>query len=287
MSENIKTTSTAWKQIADMWNVYFTPPSRISDGELKKYKQWLEVLNPERKPLNALVLGATPELRDILYELGYKTSIIDINLEMILAMNSVMKTENPIETIIKSNWLDNPLQSDYFDVVLGDAVLPNIPWSDRKHLLLEVKRTLKKGGVFLNRSFCMPKKKPFSDLDALLKHFEEKEPSRKTSLEFVLELQILAYDPTDHLGTFSKPKEIIEELGGDKGFNFESKNLNKTLEMTWDFWCKKFSNKVFVYAYRDEEEAELKKFFEIKETFEAKDNPYSKITPMYILEKKA
>ncbi|GEM_PF-2512988 len=286
MAENIKTTSVAWKQIADMWNVYFTPPSRISAGEIEKYAEWLKQINPEKKPLNVLVLGATPELRDILNGLGYKTTIIDINLEMILAMNSVLKTKNPDEIIVKANWLENPLQDGYFDVVLGDAVLPNIPWKEREHLLSEVKRLLKPSGTFLTRSFCVPREKPFANIDELLEHFSGKKPTNKTSLEFVLELQILAYDPKDHLGTFSKPKEIVEKLGGDKGFNFKSENLNKILEMTWNFWCKKFANKVFVYAYRDEEERDYEKFFEIAETFESEDNPYSKITPMYVLKPK-
>ena len=286
ITRDIESTSIAWKQIADMWSTYFTPPSRISSQEMEKYREWLKQLNKENKPFKALVLGATPELRDTLYEFGYKTIIIDINAEMILAMTALIKTKNPDEIWVRANWLDNPLQSGCFDVVVGDAVLPNIPWEKRKKLLLEVKRLLKPKGIFLTRSFCVPRKKPFEDIGRLLEYFSTKEATYKSALEFVLELQILVYDQKDHLGTFSKPKEMVEKLGGEKGFNFESENINKILDIVWNFWCKKFIDKVFVYAYRDEEEKEYSKLFEIVETFEAKDHPYSEITPMYILKLK-
>jgi len=134
MAENIETTSTVWKQIADMWNSYFTPPSRISPQELEKYREWLKEMK-KGKPLNALVLGATPELRDALSEFGYKVTIIDLNMEMIIAMTSLLKIRNQNEAVVKANWLDNPLQSGYFDIIVGDAVLPNIPWAKREKFL--------------------------------------------------------------------------------------------------------------------------------------------------------
>lgn len=284
MPENIETTSVAWKQVADMWNTHFTSPSRISPREVEKYREWLRELKGDR-PMRALVLGVTPEIRDALNGFGYETTSIDINLEMILAMNSLLKVKNPDEVLIRANWLDSSLKDGYFDVVVGDAVLPNIPWKERGRLLSEVKRLLKPGGFFITRAFCVPRKKPFANMEELLGHFSEKEPSYKSSLELVLELQILAYDPKDHLGTFTKPKEMLEKIRGENGFDSGSGNLDKILEMVWDFWCKKFVNKVFIYAYRDEEEGEYREFFEIMETFEADDNPYSEITPMYSLKR--
>ncbi|MCK4968419.1 MAG: hypothetical protein KAS12_05155, partial [Candidatus Aenigmarchaeota archaeon] len=117
--ENIENTSVIWKQIADMWSTYFTSPSRLSKGEIEKYRLWLEQ-KKKNGAKTALVLGATPEIREILYDLEYKTTIIDINLEMILAMNSQLKIINTDETIIKSNWLENPLKNNFFDIIIGD-----------------------------------------------------------------------------------------------------------------------------------------------------------------------
>lgn len=287
MAENLETTSIIWKQIADMWSTYFTPPSRISSEEAEKYREWLKQFK-ENKPLKALVLGATPEIRDALNELEYQTTIMDINMEMILAMNSLLKTKNPNEIIVRANWLDNPLQSGYFDVIIGDAILPNIPWNKREVLLSEIKRLLAPGGVFITRAFCMPKEKPFANLEELLKRFSKKPPTNQSALEFIVDVQSLYYNPKDHLGTFSKPKEVVAGLIGKNGydFGFESESLSKIMDIVWNFWSRKFIDKVFVYAYRNEEEAEYRKFFEMKETFEANDNEYSEITPMYVLRAK-
>ena len=283
MAEDLRSTSLPWQQVAYMWKTYFTTPSRISKGEVEKYREWLKRVNPERKPLRGLVLGATPELRDALCELGYRTHSIDINMDMFLAMDELLKSRSPDEVLIRANWLDNPLADNYFDVVLGDAVLPNVPWSERSHLLSEVKRVLKPNGIFLTRAFCVPDRKPFASADEILEHFSKKPADMQSALGMVLELQILTYDPKDHQGSFAKARDALEEYHSRKGSKFEDGNLQKIHDVVWDFWCKKFVNKVFLYAYRREEEADYGKHFGIGEAFEAKDHDYSKITPMYFL----
>ena len=281
MAENLEKTASPWKAIADMWNTYFTQPSRVSKDESNKYKEWLsKYADPSKK---IFLLGVTPEIRKSLAKLKCDVTCIDINKEMISAMDSLLKVKNPREEILNENWLGNSLPNNSFDIVIGDAVLPNVAWEDRDKLLSEVKRVLKPKGLFITRAFYVPREKPFNNVNGLLKKFTNKEPTYQSALEFVLELQILAYDSKDHLGTFSKPKEMLEKIRGKDGFNFESDNLNKILEMVWSFWCVKYVKKVYTYAYRDEEEKEYEKYFEIVETYEAKDNSYSDITPMYIL----
>lgn len=284
MKEDIKTTSLPWQQVAYMWNNYFTVPSRISPQEVEKYREWLKEINKDKKPLRALVLGATPELRDALSDFGYLLYSIDINLDMFLAMDELLKNKNLKEVLIKANWLDNPLASNYFDVIVGDAVLPNVPWSERLNLLSEVKRLLKPNGIFLTRAFCVPDKKSFSSVEEILEHFLKKEqPIMQSALEMVLELQYLTYKPGDHLGSFAKARDILEEYHKRKGDKFEDKKLQEIHNIVWNFWCVKFVNKVFVYAYRAEEEESYKKYFKIENFFEAKDHDYSRITPIYFL----
>jgi ubiquinone/menaquinone biosynthesis C-methylase UbiE len=286
MKEDLKTTSLPWQQIAYMWKNYFTVPSRISPEEVEKYREWLGEINKDKKPLRGLVLGATPELRDALFDSGYKVYSIDINLDMFLAMDELLQSKNPDEVLIKSNWLNTPLAENYFDVILGDAVLPNIPWDDRPRLLAEIKRLLKPSGIFLSRAFCVPDEKTFASVEEILEHFSKKDqPLMQSALEMVLEFQILTYDAKDHLGSFAKAKNVLEEYHKRKSDKFENKKLQESHDIVWDFWCQKFVNKVFVYAYRIEEEESYEKHFKITETFEAQDHNYSKITPMYFLKK--
>ena len=245
MKESIDTTSLPWQQIAYMWNNYFTVPSRISPQEVEKYRDWIGRINKEAKPLKALVLGATPELRDALTDFGYILYSMDINLDMFLAMDEVLKNKNPNEVFIKSNWIGSPLANEYFDLIVGDAVLPNVPWDQRLNLLSEVKRLLKPSGIFLTRSFCVPDQKPFSSVEDILEHFSKKEgPLMQNALEMVLELQILAYNPSDHLGSFDKAREALEEYHKRKGDKFENKKLQEIHDVVWNFWCDKFAKKV-------------------------------------------
>jgi SAM-dependent methyltransferase len=286
MKEDLTTTSLPWKQIAYMWKTYFTVPSRISPQEVKQYRSWLKKISENKKPLKGLVLGATPELRDALSDFGYSVCSIDINLDMFLAMDELLKSKNPNEVLVKGNWLNCPLRDKYFDVIVGDAVLPNIPWDERNPLLFEVKRLLKPNGVFLTRGFCIPDKKPFTNVEEVLRHFSKKNQSvMQSALEMVLELQILAYDPKDHLGSFAKARDLLEKYHNEKGDRLDNKKLQELHDIVWNFWCKKFVNKVFVYAYRGEEEKDYKKYFKIADVFEAKDHDYSKITPLYFLRK--
>lgn len=287
MSTDLKATSLAWQQIANVWKNYFTVPSRVSSDEAKKYKGWLKEISKNKKPLKALVLGATPELRDVLFELGYQVYCIDINLDMFLAMDELMDKKNPGEVLIKANWLKNPLAGAFFDVILGDAVLPNIPWDQRKNFLIEIKRLLKPKGIFLTRAFYVPDKKRFSSVEEIFEYFSKKDLSLiRAAIAMVLELQILTYDPKDHLGSMNKVKNIMEDFHKRKGGKLPNQKIQKLHDMVWDVWCQKFIGKDWVYAFRKEEEADYKKHFQIKETYEANDHEYSKITPMYFLQKR-
>ena len=287
MKDNIDKTSHTWKKIAYMWKKYFTVPSRISIAEVQKYKEWLSRLIAGKKGSKALVLGATPELRDTLTELGYFLYSIDINMDMFLAMDEILEHKDPNEVLIKANWLDNPLADNYFDVIVGDAVLPNIPWKERGHLLSEVERMLKPDGLFVTRAFCVPDEKRFATVDQVLDHFVSKNVSvTQGALEMVLELQILTYDPKDHLGSFAKAKEILSEYHKGKGMEMVNKKLQGMHDIVWNFWSEKFGDKVFIYAFRKEEEEAYSKLFNVEEVFEAKDHDYSRITPMYLLKVK-
>ena len=283
MKEDIKTTSAPWKQIANMWNSYFTSPSRISQDENKKYKEWLREI--KKGKMKALVLGVTPEIRETLTELDYEITCIDINKEMILAMDSVLKVKSPNEVVINEDWLENSLMDNTFDVVIGDCVLSNVEWKERDKLLSEIKRVLKPNGIFITRFFSVPREKPFKTINELLEHFSKRESDYKSALELVFELQIFCYNPENHKGTFSEPKKALEKFRVDNKFNFESENLNKILNIVWNFWCEKYINKIYYYPYKDEEEKRINKFFKISGTYKAKDHSYSEITPMYFLKK--
>lgn len=284
MEENLMSTSLVWKKIAEEWETYFAEPSRISPGEEEQYKKWLAELARGTKSLKGLVLGATPELRDAMIEQGYELSSIDINVEMFRAMDELREKKDSKEKLIEDNWLENSLEDDSFDVVAGDAVLPNVPWGERDKLLSEIKRVLNPGGVFLTRAFYVPRKKRFSTIKEIFDHFSEKEPTAQSTTEMAFELLILTYDPALHAGSFKEAKRLIDEYNERYGSIFESKGLQKMHDTIENYWLTKLIDKTWIFAYQGEEEEQYRKHFVIKEKFESPDHDYSHLTPMYFLQ---
>lgn len=85
----LEQTSHPWSRIAQDWERYFTVPSRPSAEEVAQYRRWV---GRSDIPRRALVLGATPELRDVLFECGLEVHVIDMSLEMVLAMTELLAT---------------------------------------------------------------------------------------------------------------------------------------------------------------------------------------------------
>ena len=98
-----------------------------------------------------MVLGATPELRDLLYELKCEVTIIDAAAAMVQAMTGLKKHRSAPEKVVISDWIDNPRKADYFDVIVGDIILANIPRQKQPEFLRGLARMLKPGGHFISR----------------------------------------------------------------------------------------------------------------------------------------
>ena len=65
MEKTKKSQSKEWKKIASVWKDILSP-SRPSLGDIRIYDKFIKQEIKKRKLLKALILGATPELRDLL-----------------------------------------------------------------------------------------------------------------------------------------------------------------------------------------------------------------------------
>ncbi len=286
MPTSLKDTSKPWSKIAEKWLTYFKPPSRPSIQEVKTYHKWLKSYAPKSK--KALVLGATPELLDILSEEHIESDLIDINKEMVQAMTAITKDPAAKRGVTIGNWLEMPFKDNTYDLVLGDAVVPNVPYESRHQFIREIKRILKPDGLFLNRAFNAPAKKPYDSINEILLNFREKDTNETTALELVFEIQILTWDAKDHLGSMPKVRAAVEKLRIGNSFTRGNTKENELLNILWEYWLKDISDKVWVYDLRANEEASLYlPNFKIIETFEAKDHPYGQYTPLYLLENRS
>jgi len=97
---------TAWQQMALVWKKHVKPPSRPCPSQIKIWEKVLKEKIEEVKNPKVLILGVTPELRDLVNKYSLSTIVCDINPEMIKAMNKSIKYKNSKEKIIIRNWLE-------------------------------------------------------------------------------------------------------------------------------------------------------------------------------------
>lgn len=139
-----------WKSIADVWR-NLTSPSRPSTGEVEIYQKHLDAMPGTN--LKVLILGATPELRDlVLSNVKVKNCVaVDVNMEMILAMNELVKENTANEIWVKSSWLEAPLCESYFDLILADFTFENMSFDNHSIYFQNVRRWLKSEGLYIGR----------------------------------------------------------------------------------------------------------------------------------------
>lgn len=112
----------------------------------------------DNKKVKAIVLGATPETRDMVLRHNCQLSTIDISLDAILKFGSIMKyRNNNREIIVKGDWLESPLQDHAYDVVIGDGVFNNVRVEDWPLFARQIRRQLKPSGfLILRENFIIP-----------------------------------------------------------------------------------------------------------------------------------
>lgn len=144
-----------WHQsVAKQWSIY-KPPVVPSAGEVRQIRKWMT-----KKKARVLILGATPELRDLCAALKADVTLVDVSFSMMEAMTSIMKKSNPTETWVRANWLEAPLAENYFDYALGDLVILNLPIRMQEAFVKKIASWLRPRGFFITRHFIVKKKLP-------------------------------------------------------------------------------------------------------------------------------
>ncbi|MFA7209203.1 MAG: class I SAM-dependent methyltransferase [Parcubacteria group bacterium] len=189
----IKNDTDWWPKLAIKWKG-ITDPVRPSEDNLGVYDKLLRTSLKGIKKPRILVLGSTPEMRDLAHRYDAEVTIVDINIEMMLAMSELMEHKSDIEKEIwvKSGWDNVPLAGNYFDAILGDAVSSNMPWEKSKLWMAHMAELLKKGGVFIERTYIHTGNKNTEVLiDKLFKRISAEGMVKKQDLSI---LQILLLD---------------------------------------------------------------------------------------------
>ena len=130
-------------------------------GIVRVYEKLLLKAVRGKKHWRALVLGATPETRDLVLKHGGELVTADISWNaMQMAYAHMKHAQDPREIIVRSNWLALPLAGHYFDVILGDGVTNNIDFKFHHKFYREMTRLLKKDGKIILREVVINPKRP-------------------------------------------------------------------------------------------------------------------------------
>lgn len=238
-----------------------------SSGILALYKKYFEKAVASKKRAKVIVLGATPELRDIALQNKCELVTVDLSLEQVLGMEEVMKHRNsPEEIIVRANWLKmvDILKNQTFDLITGDSCFCNLSAKDQEKLAEGCRNLLKKNGYLLIRDPVPDLKKPKHPSYFYIKKYRQ---AKMKFADLFFNLTVYASDikawnlRTKEFSYFNFNKKL-KELYQRKILNKEEfKRLEK-------FASPHFSRIVLA---KQEFESLLKKYFKLVKVEQCKD----------------
>jgi|SRR3989344_2411965 len=125
-----------------------------SKDDLNIYKKYL---TNENNSKNALLLGSTPMLRNLLSEAGFQNYVVtDFSFKTIESSSRALDKLNigidiDNEIWLKSDWLEIPLEPESFDYIVGDMVFTQIEPGKQSLFVEKLASLLKPEGHFVGR----------------------------------------------------------------------------------------------------------------------------------------
>ncbi|MBT4540828.1 hypothetical protein HOC35_04915 [Candidatus Woesearchaeota archaeon] len=263
---------------------YYRGHARASPSDLefikKKVLEKIEKYNGDKSKVKFLVLGSTPEYRNLCGELGITCYCFDFKKYNFDYLAEEVKNK-PKEIFTQGNWLESipaELANEKFDIILGDCIPNIIMPEDFQKLFENVFKLLKQDGFFMPRTYIKEKNEKLTSEEAIKKYREE--GSKKPVYTWVgRELYVSSYKE-------GKDRIILKEIWDEIIRLHENNLLTKDEVDELNQMSYKNRNLFFSMPIREEFDESIKKVFDIKEIFFATE-PYSKkLYPLHVCIKK-
>lgn len=266
--------------MASIWKKYVRPPARPCPGQIEIWKKIIKEKVKGIENPKVLILGSTPELRDICAKYKLETIVCDISSNMIKAMDKLVKYKNPKEKKVICNWLNTDFKKESFDLILGDASLNQLLGKNNlKKLLAKLKDLLKPNGHILLREVVRLSLKPLIKGKEWIKWFEKYRKKKISKIELYMYLKYLS-----DANPFPKSPSIVDWAPVFKKLT----PLHKQAKVPKDFylWCKKvFGSKqhkrLLIFLKKDLEKL-LRKYFKLSPLKQCRDFSFCKYMPCYL-----
>lgn len=160
-----------WSTLAQKW-MFYLPPGRPSFNDLRIIENKVKSnLLKERNRINALVLGSTPEYRDLLFKIGATVTVVDRNREMVEAMKCLRAFDSE-EIYCIDDWFDFlPEHMNEYDLILADYTQGNIPYDKHVDFYHMISNALTRSGIFLERTLTFRDPSLLNSYRYLCEHF--------------------------------------------------------------------------------------------------------------------
>lgn len=209
-SGNLEDILCIWGKNAKSW-LSTGSPWRPSVGDIRAYR----VIAESKLSGNVLVLGSTPELRDLISDFGTKPVLVDVSYPMLQKMSlQTKRARQENEIWIKSDWCEVPLVENYFDLVIGDMVFWVLSVSSQVNLLDKISKLLKPDGLFVARFRLLNTSRSMQDApdiikDGLKRLDENSEKSRLIKGAMMSDLYDVTANRETHRLDRGKAKELM------------------------------------------------------------------------------
>lgn len=136
---------------------HHTPITKPADSEISVFEKHLErAMNGGKYP-RILIIGSSPELRNLTAKMKLRTTVVADDLDVIERMVKLMKRKNENEQWLEGDILSLPLKKNTFDVVFGDHIISNLPPFSKEKFFKRMKEILKREGFAVIRSVIFSK----------------------------------------------------------------------------------------------------------------------------------
>lgn len=270
------------KKLAICWT-RMVGPSRPTISELAIYTKYIRILQANlNRRLKILILGSTPEFRDWAFEENMDVTVIDYSekyhktISRELRHKCIVDKHESKEKFICKNWIEID-NVDEYDVIIGDLVIGNISPNQLEEFLFKVSVALKKNGIFLGKSFFVPRNYKVISPEDLIRQYYDGPPYHPYSA-LAFDLTMYSIDDENVL-IFKKQYNELVKLK-NKGL-IDNETMSYFENIGWD---KEMKFQFYVPKVEDYENL-VQKYFKIY-CIEYGNEIYSDKFPLYILTNK-
>ncbi|MDD2646999.1 MAG: methyltransferase domain-containing protein [Patescibacteria group bacterium] len=261
------------------------PPLIPSVDECKIIKNFIkkEVYN-SNKILKILILGSTPRFRDLAHSFKSEVTCADMNIDMLPAMAALMTNPRAAEkeVWVRANWLQMPLRNNYYDIVLGDWVISNLPLKLQSVFFKKISLLIRSGGHFITRASLYS-----GDLVPFEKALKLWLSGKWDNSHLMMSAAHLDFNPhtyQSHSARFRvKGAQAISKLMWQEKNKQNKSKLKQAIKVLKE-WLP--TGMTWIYTPKNVLELIIEKYFQIKKIDYARDHYLAQACPIYFLRKR-